>query len=64
MIDELNEREVKMIEMELELDEDLIEKLVAHGKENIDREALINWSVNDILKKVVEEHKDDKEEII
>ena len=53
------ERDVVMKEIELDLDEEIIEKLLDHAKENIlgDKDALINWAVNDILKQIVEENK-------
>gem|GEM_PF-6163455 len=51
-----NEREVKMIEFEMDLEEKMVEGLIEYAKANMvnDTNALINWAVNDILKKVVE----------
>jgi len=50
-------KEVTMIELELDLDNDIVKALIEYASSNIvnDDQALINWAVNDILKKVVEE---------
>ena len=51
-----NEKEVKMIEIELDLEEKTIDGLLEYAKINIlnDRDALINWAANDILQKIVD----------
>ena len=51
-----NEKEVKMIEIELDLEEKTIDGLLEYAKINIlnDRDALINWAANDILQKMVD----------
>ena len=50
------EKKVEMVEMELDLSEDTITGLLEYAKENIlnDKDALINWAVNAILREVVE----------
>ena len=50
------EKEIKMVEIELDLDEKIINGLITHAKTNIlkDKKALINWAVNDILLQIVE----------
>ncbi len=56
---EENEKIVEMVEMELEFDEDTVDYLINHAKENIinDKQALINWATNDILKQMVDNRK-------
>lgn len=50
------EKDILYKEIELELDDVVINKLVEYATINIlnDKNALINWAVNDILKQVVE----------
>ena len=50
------EREVKMIEMELDLEEDTVTGLLDYARKNIinDEKALINWAANVILTEIVE----------
>jgi len=49
------EKEIKLIEIELDLEQDIIDRLIEHAKKNIvnDKQALIDWSVNDILLQIV-----------
>jgi len=51
------EKEVKFVEIELDLDQITINGLIEHATKNIlnDKEALINWAANDILEKKIEE---------
>ena len=50
------EREITMIEMEIDLDEKTHAKVLEYAKENIlnDEKALINWAVNVMLSEIVE----------
>jgi len=50
--------------IELELENDLIDNLVAHGLEKIknDRQALIEYAINDVLTYIVE-HEDEFKKI-
>lgn len=49
------EKEIKLIEIELDLEQETIDRLIEHAKKNIvnDKQALIDWSVNDILLQIV-----------
>tara|TARA_R110000824_G_scaffold8429_8_gene38209 strand:- start:2009 stop:2350 length:342 start_codon:yes stop_codon:yes gene_type:complete len=55
MSEELKETKVEMVEMEMDLSEDTVTGLLEYAKVNIlkDKDALINWAVNDILEEVV-----------
>jgi len=59
-----NERVVEMVEFELDLENELIEKLLAYAKENIvnDTKALINWAVNDALMTMIKKDAEKEEE--
>ncbi len=50
------ETEVKMIDIELDLDKDTVDKLLEYARDNIlkDEKALINWAANDMLSQIVE----------
>lgn len=56
------EKIVKMVEIEMDLDANIIKGLVQYAKVNIinDKDALINWAVNHILKLVYEQHEPKK----
>lgn len=56
------ERPVKYVELDVDMDNFLRDKLLKYAKENIlkDEEELINWAVVDILKKSIEDPKNKK----
>ena len=56
------EKEVTMVEIELDLDDKTVESLIEHAKTNIinDEKALINWAVNDILAKKMKEEENEE----
>jgi hypothetical protein len=51
-----NEREVKMVEFDIDLDNDTREKLLDLARVQIleDEDALLNWVINKLLKEMVE----------
>lgn len=52
---EPKERKIEMVELELDLDDNVVAKLLEYAKVNIlnDNTALINWAVNKILLEMV-----------
>lgn len=52
----LKERDVKYVEMDLDMTEETYDLLVEYGKKNIikDKQALLNWAFIDILTKSCE----------
>ena len=51
---------IKMVEIEIDLDEDMVDKVVEYALETIknDKKALINYGANKLLEKMIE--KEDK----
>ena len=56
------EKEIKMVEIELDLEENTVTKLLKYARENIinDEKALINWAVNVILAEMVKKNKEEE----
>lgn len=54
------EKTIKMVELELDLDDTTINRLVEYASKNIlnDKVALINWAANDVLRRTIEEKKE------
>lgn len=50
---------IKMVQLTLSIEKKLSEKLIRYAKDNIinDKEALLNWAINNILKEKIKNEK-------
>ncbi len=60
-----NERKTDWVEFDIDLSDEESDRLVKYAQENIfkDQSALINWSVNDIFKKMVDKLDNDPKKV-
>ena len=56
------DKEITMVEIELDLNKETYDKLIEYAKENIvnDEQALLNWGVTHALEEIIKENEESK----